>query len=787
MSTPQTDYGPLLQQALDTIDELETKLEAADRARAEPIAIIGIGCRFPGGADTPEAFWNLLERGENAVVEVPADRWDLAHFYSADPEAAGKMYARHGGFLDRVDEFEPRFFGISPREARTLDPQQRLVLEVAWEALEHAGQAPTALRDSSTGVFVGIGGSDFMHLELEQGDLRDVDAYIGSGGGLCFASGRLSYVLGLRGPSLAVDTACSSSLVAVHLACQSLRQGECDLALAGGVHVMLSPFVSVYLSRTRALAPDGRSKAFDAAADGFVRGEGCGMIALKRLSDAIAAGDSIIATINGSAVNQDGASSGLTVPNGPAQAAVVRSALQQARLQPSAIGYVEAHGTGTPLGDPIEMNALCGVLGEGRAPGTDLIVGSVKGNIGHLEAAAGIAGVIKAALAVQQGRVPPHLHFTRWNPEIDFQGINVVLPRAPRHWDAAPHARYAGVSSFGFSGTNAHVIIGEAPTLEPDTAPARPQHAMRVTARTPAALAELGGRLASRTASSPPLDMHDAAYTMNTGRAHFAHRAVVLGDSAATMREGLEALASAAEHPRVITGKAEQAEPAIAFLFPGQGGQYAGMGRSLYDSQPVFRDAIDQCDSILRDELETPLLRVLYPPAGAATPIDETRYAQPLMFAFEYALARVWMSWGIRPAVMLGHSLGEYAAACIAGLLPLGPALKLVAERGRLMSSLPPHGAMTAVLASEERVRHAIAGETLLSIAAVNGPENVVISGDRGAVERVTESLALAGIVVRPLNVPHAAHTALLDPVLDEFERAISGAPVGRASNTIVS
>jgi acyl transferase domain-containing protein len=790
MTEPPTDYRALLLQALGAVEDLQAKLVAAERTQSEPIALVGIGCRFPGAADSAEAFWQLLERGENAVVEVPADRWDIERYYSPDRDAAGKMYSRHGGFLRGVDRFEPEFFGISPREARTLDPQQRLVLEVAWEALEHGGVPPTSLRESRTGVFVGIGGSDFSELQMRGGDLGEVDAYVGTGGGPCFAAGRLSYVLGLRGPSLAVDTACSSSLVAVHLACQSLRQRECDLALAGGVHVMLSPFVSVYLSRTQALSSDGRSKVFDAAADGFVRGEGCGMVVLKRLSDAVEARDPIIAVVRGSGLTQDGASSGLTVPNGPAQAAAVRAALQQARLEPAAIGYVEAHGTGTSLGDPIEMNALCSVLGEGRSPASPLVVGSVKSNIGHLEAAAGVAGFIKAALVVQRGVVPAQLHFTRWNPEIDFQGTTVVLPSKPYPWPA-DGSRYAGVSAFGLSGTNAHVVIGEAPVVPAVVRAAgveRSRFAMRVTARSAPALAELGGRLAAHLRTGATADLADACYTANVGRAHFGHRAVVVGDTLDSVREGLEALAGQREDARVVRGTVDRTEPTVAFLFPGQGAQYAGMGQSLYRTQAVFRDALDRCDALLREHLDMPLLRVLYPPAGEATPIDETRYTQPVLLAFEYALASLWQAWGVRPAALLGHSLGEYAAACVAGLLPLEHALRLVAVRGRLMGSLPPGGAMTAVFASEAQVREAMRGEQgALSIAAINGPENVVLSGARDAVQRVTDRLAAAGVEVRPLNVSHAYHSALLEPILDEFEQTVARAGFGRATVPIIS
>lgn len=451
------------QRLLLALKEARAKLEAVDRSKSEPIAIIGMSCRFPGGANDPDAFWQLLHNGVDAIAPVPSQRWDVDNYYDPDPDASGKIYTRSGGFLQQVDEFDPQFFGISPREAVSLDPQQRLLLEVSWEALENAGIAADRLAGSKTGIFVGIGQNDYAQLHLNSGDHTNINAYDGTGNGFCFASGRLSYVLGLQGPNMAVDTACSSSLVAVHLACQSLRAGECNLALVGGVQLILSPEVTIFLSRTHALSPDGRCKTFDAAADGFGRGEGCGVLVLKRLSDAVADKDNILALIRGSAVNHDGPSSGLTVPNKLAQQALIREALRSAKVEPSQVSYVEAHGTGTPLGDPIEIEALKAVLGEERSPLQPLIIGSVKTNIGHLEAAAGVAGLIKVILALQHQEIPPHLHFKQPNPYINWNELPVVVPTKSMPWPCGTQQRIAGVSSFGMSGTNAHIVLEEAP------------------------------------------------------------------------------------------------------------------------------------------------------------------------------------------------------------------------------------------------------------------------------------------------------------------------------------
>ena len=564
---PSPDAVQRLKRALQAVDQMQAKLEAIERARREPIAIVGLGCRFPGGADDPAAYWRLLRDGVDAIRRVPLERWDAERYYAAEPQAPGKCCTREGAFLDQIDQFDADFFGISPREARSLDPQQRLLLEVSWEALENAGQAPPRLAGTRTGVFLGIGQNDYAQFELHDSDLSRLQPYAGSGNGFAFASGRLSYVLGLRGPNMAVDTACSSSLVAVHLACQSLRLGECALALAGGVHLSLLPFGSVFLSQTGGLAPDGRCKTFDAAANGFSRGEGCGMIVLKRLSDAAAAGDMIRAIIRGSAVNHDGASGGLMVPSEAAQEALLREALKNARVTPDEISYIEAHGTGTILGDPIEIGALAAVFGPRRQ--RPLILGSVKTNFGHLEAASGIAGLIKVVLALEQRQIPPHLHFKRPNPHIPWDRLPITIPQKLTEWSAGDLGRMAGVSAFGLSGSNAHVILEEAPTFE--AARAKPplpgvrvgvranslSQILTLSARTPPALRELACRYQRYLSSAPAAEFDSICFTANTGRSVFEERLAVVASSAEEAAEALARFLSGNQSGNVFAGRAD--------------------------------------------------------------------------------------------------------------------------------------------------------------------------------------------------------------------------------------
>jgi acyl transferase domain-containing protein/NADPH:quinone reductase-like Zn-dependent oxidoreductase/acyl carrier protein len=764
-----------LKRALLAIEELQAKVDAAARAQNEPIAVVGLGCRFPGGANDPEAFWRLLHDGVDAIGEIPRERWDIDAYYDPDPNAPGKMYTRRLGCIDRVDEFEPEFFGIAPREAVTMDPQQRLLLEVTWEALEHAGISPQRLLGSLTGVFVGICSMDYATLQLQLGDTTRIDAYSASGNAHSIAAGRLSYVLGLHGPSIAVDTACSSSLVSVHLACQSLRGRECHVALAGGVHLTLSPLSTIGFCKLHMLAPDGRCKTFDAAGDGFVEGEGCGIVVLKRLSDALADGDRIIALIRGSAVNQDGPSSGLTAPNGPSQEAVIRTALEKAGVDPAQVGYVEAHGTGTSLGDPIEVQAMGAVLGPGRSADRPLVIGSVKTNIGHAEAAAGVAGLIKLVLAIQHEEIPRHLHFNQPNPFIPWADLPIVVATERMPWPAGSGGRIGGVSSFGFSGTNAHIVVAEAPSRDAArSAVDRPLHVLTLSARTEPALLALAGRFTERF-EDPTASAADICATANAGRAHFAHRLAVIGDAMPEMRAGLEAALANRESANVFRGKVLAVDhPKVVFLFTGQGSQYVGMGRLLYDTQPVFRQAVDRCAEIADGYLDRPLLSVIYASSAGDSSLNDTAYTQPALFAIEYGLAELWRSWGVTPSAVLGHSVGEFAAACVAGVLRLEDAIKLVAARGRLIQALPPGGGMAAVFAGEVQVRQLLAGVKTISIAAVNAPDNVVISGDRLAVEAALARLKADGVESERLVVSHAFHSHLMEPMLDEFEKIAS-------------
>jgi malonyl CoA-acyl carrier protein transacylase len=738
--------------------ELQSRIEDLERRRTEPIAIIGMGCRVPGADAGLDGFWHLLEEGRDTITEIPRERWDAAAYYAADPDAPGRMATRWGGFLNDIAGFDASFFGISRREAESMDPQQRMLLEICWEALEDAGYCPRKAAGGSVGVFAGITTTDYHSLMLERGE-ETINVHTATGSGNCIAAGRISYVLGLEGPNLAVDTACSSSLTAVHLACQSLRSDECRIALAAGVNALLAPELFIALTKAHALAEDGRCKTFDARADGFARAEGCGVVVLKRMSHALADGDRILALIRGSALNQDGRSSGMTAPNGAAQEAVIRQALATAGIAPEAVDYVEAHGTGTALGDPIEAHALAAVLGPNRLPDHPLVLGSVKTNFGHLEAAAGVVGLIKVVLALQHGMIPRHLHFQSLNPHIDWKGMPVVIPARAISWQANGKRRIAGVNSFGLSGTNAHVIIEEPPAREARVlATERPLHLLTLSARSEAALQALRERFGENLARAHS-GLGDICYTAGAGRAHFEHRAAYIAPTMEAMREALAGEPAAAG--------CSPSAPQVAFLFPGQGSQYRGMARGLYQTQPVVRQVLDECADLLRGHLKVPLLDVLWEDSSHL--IDQTAYTQPALFAVEYALARLWMSWGVEPTAALGHSVGEYVAACVAGVFSLEDGLEFIAKRASLMQNVSGEGAMAAVLADEERTRKALAGfEGRVAIAALNAPANTVISGYRRELEQVQQALENDGIIVQRLAVSHAFHS----PQMREMETA---------------
>ncbi|MFN6571677.1 SDR family oxidoreductase [Dendronalium sp. ChiSLP03b] len=773
---------------------------------SDAIAIIGIGCRFPGAKD-PEAFWQLLQNGTDAIVEVPGDRWDIQQVYDAQPATPGKMNTRWGGFLEDVDLFDAAFFGISPREAESIDPQQRLVLEVSWEALEKAGIAPQQLKGSQTGVFIGISTNDYARLQFNHP--AGTDAYFGTSSAFSITANRLSYLLDLRGPSWAVDTACSSSLVAVHQACQSLRQGESELALAGGVNLILTPELTIAFSQAQMMAADGHCKTFDASANGYVRGEGCGIVVLKRLSDAQRDGDNILGIIRGSAVNQDGRSNGLTAPNGPSQQAVVRQALEKAQVQPGQISYVEAHGTGTPLGDPIEVNSLKEVLMQGRNESCSCWIGSVKTNIGHLEAASGIASLIKVVLALQHQEIPPHLHLQQLNPHIKLEGTCLAIPTERQAWTTEP--RFAGVSAFGFGGTNAHVILEEAgeqgsqrragvPPVEATGvsrgageqgsrgAGERPKHLLTLSAKSEKALRELAQKYGRFLATNSEVAVADVCFTSNTGRSHFDYRLAAIAESTAQLSEQLNAFANS-QPTAVLVSQLETSKPRkIAFLFTGQGSQYPGMGRQLYETQPVFRRTLERCDEILRAYLEQPLLSVIYPESNTNSVLNETAYTQPALFALEYALFELWKSWGIVPDIVIGHSVGEYAAACAAGVFSLEDGLKLIAIRAGLMQALPPNGMMAAVLTDEQRVVDAIAPyDATVSIATVNSQNQTVISGTKEAVQEVLKQFESQKISAKALRVSHAFHSPLMNPMLESFEEIAASVKFNAPSIPLVS
>ncbi|MEP7052422.1 MAG: type I polyketide synthase, partial [Pseudomonadota bacterium] len=767
-----------LKRAFIALEETRAELKAAQDAAREPIAIIGMGCRIPGDGDDAASFWRILEQELDAIGPLPAARWDVEALYHPDPEHVGTIATRGGGFLRNVTDFDPAFFGITRREAQGMDPQQRLLLEVCWEALENAAQAPDRLERSKTGVYVGLCGNDYAQLELETRDRALLDAHFPSGIAHSVASGRISYLLGLQGPSLTVDTACSSSLVAIHLACQALRANDCQMALAGGVNLILSPDLYIALSHARMLSPDGRCRTFDAAANGFARGEGSGVVVLKRLSQAQADGDRILAVILGSAVNQDGASSGLTAPNGPAQEAVLQEALARAGVEPRLVSYIEAHGTGTQLGDPLELRALGAVFAPDRPAQRPLSVGSIKTNVGHLEAAAGVTGLIKVVLSLQREAIPAHLHHVTPTPHIAWDELRLHVPSKLTPWQPIEGRRVAGVSSFGFSGTNAHIVLEQAPARATPRAPrvAR-RHSFVLSAFDAASLRAQAARHAAALSGFSDAQLADVCFTAAVARAHHPERAAISATTIHELREGLLGLAAGADVPGLRKARVTKREPLrIVFLFTGQGAQYAGMGRQLYEEQPVFRAALERCAATLEAELSLPLLSVLYPSEGGPALLDQTQYTQPALFALEYALTCLWRAWGITPNIVIGHSVGEYVAACVAGVLEVEDALRLLAARGRLMQSLPAGGAMAALFAAESDVTPALTGRgQRVSIAAVNGPTQTVISGASEEVAAICAEFQARGVRCQPLKVSHAFHSPLVEPILTAFEQKAQG------------
>ena len=783
-----TERRNVLQESLVAIQRLQDRLDASERARHEPIAVVGMACRLPGGLQDTQGYWKALTEGLDLVGEVPADRWDVNAYFDPDPNAMGKARTKAGGFLKDIEGFEPAFFGISPREAAGLDPQQRLLLEVGWEALEDAGIAPDSLDSSLTGVFVGITSMDYSQ-RIDVADPSRSDIYLATGTALNAAAGRLSFTLGLQGPCMAIDTACSSSLVAIHTACQSLRNRESNLALSGGVNAILSPDPYVLISKWGMLSPDGRCKTFDASANGFVRGEGCGLVILERLSDALAHGRHILAVIRGSSINQDGHSSGLTVPNGLAQQAVVRQALAAARLAPTDVSYVEAHGTGTSLGDPIEVEALAAVYGEGRSMAQPFEVGSAKSNVGHLEAASGVTGLIKVVLAMQHGQLPASLHVRQPTPAIPWERLPVRISTQLHDWAPSGGVRRAGVSAFGFSGMNAHAILEQAPAQGAQTTPApRSLHVLTLSGRSETALVQSAQRHADFLANEGSISdarLADICATAATGRAHFVHRVALMAPDAAGLTAQLRAIAEGTEPSGAVRGQAA-ARVRVAFLFTGQGSQYVGMGRELFDTEPVFRATLERCAAVLDPLLPLPLLKLLFEPTDGL--LDQTGQTQPALYALQVALAALWRHWGVEPSAVIGHSVGEFAAAAVAGVFSVEDGARLIAARGRLMQALPAGGAMVSVQGDTALVEREVATHAdSVSIAARNAAGNVVIAGARAAVEAIAARLAAQGLRTQALVVSHAFHSPLMTPMLAEFRRIAAGVTHAQPQLTWIS
>jgi acyl transferase domain-containing protein/NADPH:quinone reductase-like Zn-dependent oxidoreductase/acyl carrier protein len=770
---------------LDALRRATERIEELERRERPPVAIIGMACRFPGGADDPDRFWALLRDGVDATREVPPERWDVDAFFDPDPAVPGKMYVRRGGFLGPVDQFDPGFFGIAPREADGMDPQQRLLLESSWEAIEDAAIPAQVLRGSRTGVFVGLSWHDYERVACAN-DPRAVDAYSGMGNTGSIAAGRIAYVLGLHGPTMVVDTACSASLTAIHQACLSLRVGESDLALAGGVSLMLSPLSTIFCCKIRALSPSGRSYTFDERADGYARGEGCGMLLLKRLADAERDGDRIQAVIRGSAINHDGPSSGLTVPNGTAQERLLEAALHDAGLAAALISYVEAHGTGTALGDPIELAAIAKIYGVGRAPDRPLRVGSVKTNIGHAEAAAGVAGVIKTVLALRNGVIPAHLNFARPNHRIDWDTMNVEVPVQPTSWPGG--RRLAGVSSFGFSGTNAHVIVEGWQDAGPVEAVPEQAEVFTLSARSESALRELSGLHAAwLRGKGAGAGLRDVCFSASAGRTALEQRAAWVVKDRGELQAALEEHATAGTVGRGWRGVYRNRRPRVAFLFSGQGTQYAGMGRQLYEQEASYREAIEECGELVEGKLGVKLEDLLY--GAEAELLQQTRYAQPALFAVQYALGRTWRRWGVEPQVVLGHSIGEYVAAEAAGVFTLAAGLKLVVRRGELMEQLCAGGAMLSVHAGQAVVQAALARVTSeeLTVSVLNGPNQVVVSGSAAGVEELAAVLRAEGVRSERLAVSHGFHSAAVEPMLQAWQAELEQVAMAAPQVTYVS
>ncbi|WP_082133955.1 type I polyketide synthase [Mycolicibacter heraklionensis] len=767
------DRRAIVAEALRKIDDLTARLAVAEAGDTEPIAVVGVGCRLPGGVDGPAALWRLLCDEGSGIVRVPADRWDADALFSSDHSVPGTICSREGGFLTswQPAEFDAEFFGYSPREADAMDPQQRLLMEVAWEALEHAGITKEAIRGTQTGIFVGLTTNDYAVLAAEKLSPRDADPYLSFGNGPNFAAGRLSYFLGVHGPAMMVDTACSSSLVTIHLACASLRRRESDQALAAGVNLMLTPQNSIATSRWGMLAPDGQCKTFDAAADGYVRSEGAGVVVLKRLSDAQRDGDRVLAVVRGSAVNQDGPSSGQTVPSGPAQQKVVRAALASARLEPADIDYVEAHGTGTALGDPIELDALSAVFGE-RGSSAPLVLGSVKTNLGHLESASGVAGFIKTVLSVQQGFIPRHLNFSQLTPNAGVGAWNFVVAARAMDWPAVSRPRRAGVSSFGVSGTNAHVIVEQAPDAEvAAAAPAVPVSTLVVSGKSPARIAATAGVLAQWMATDgADVALPDIAHALNHHRTRHQKFATVAARDREQALAGLTALAAGESAPGVVEPAAVLPGPGTVFVFSGQGSHWVGMGRRLLADEPVFAAAVDELEPVFVRQVGFSLREVI----ADGVEISGDAQVQPVIMGLQLALAALWRSYGVVPDAVIGHSMGEVSAAVVAGALTLEQGLKVIGVRSALMSRQAGQGAVALLELDAAATQELLAGYPGVEVAGYLSPRQTVVAGAPADVDAVIAAVAASERFARRVNMEVASHTAFMDPILDELRAELA-------------
>lgn len=779
MTTEPTNFKELFRRSIAKVNELKAQLAARDAAHHEPIAVIGMACRLPGGGDSPEAFFQALRNGVDTVARLPSHRWLAEALQSDLPEA------KWASLLASIEEFDAAFFGMSPREATHLDPQQRLLLEVAWESLENAGQPAERVAGTKTGVFVGLWSSDYQALMRKRG-ISGV--YAGTGCLHSTASGRLSYALGLQGPCISVDTACSSSLVAIHLASQSLRLRDCDMALAGGVNVILDPESMKAAAEMRATSPDGHCKSFDASANGYVRGEGCAMVALKRLSDAQRDGDPILAVLVGSAVNQDGRSTGLTVPNVLAQQSLLRETLDKSGLAPSEIGYIETHGTGTSLGDPIEFEALRGVYGEPRPDESPCVLGAVKTNIGHTETAAGVTGFIKAVLCLQHQEIPRNLHFETLNPRISLDGTPFVIPTENTKWPAAAKPRRAGVSAFGISGTNAHVILQEAPSTEPkqESSTQQSSYVVTLSAKTSAALSAMADSYAKALATHTAA-LSDIAYTTSCRRSHLEHRLAITGQSVRDVCDSLAEFASGKASVRTVLGKAEQPAPQVVLVFSGQGAQWIGMGQELLAQSARFRDAVTACDRLIQQAGGCSVLAELARPERESL-LHRTEVTQPALFAMQIGILAELRAFGVDPSLVIGHSVGEVAAAYAAGLLDLDTACRVVVLRSQAMKDQAGKGKMFAAELTESEALAALDAERhAVSLAAVNGPRSVVLAGDPAALQRVIKRLEQTGIVTREVRVDYAFHSPQMQEAEQLFLRSIGSISASRGTVKMIS